>query len=186
PLLAGLWSVKERSAAPPAWLEVHRYRAFYLGVAAASAIAWFVPTPLIDHRTLSIVLFALLPLNAFVHFYDRILEWYRAKGLPFAVDHGYLVIFVCSTLLLNAFLLMAGGIVSAVYDAILIGGLLIGLALGAVYTGSARRGNLAPFDYTAGATTVLGMFFRHVLAAVRGADGSWFALERNFYRFVVR
>jgi multidrug efflux pump subunit AcrB len=187
PLLAGIWSVKERSTAPPAWLEVHRYPAFYIGVAVASLVAWFVPfVPFIDHRTLSIILFALLPLNAFVHFYDRALEWYRSKALPFAIAHGYLIIFVCGTLLINAVLLMGGGVVAAAFDAMLLIGLAIGLGLGALYRGSARAGKLAPIDYMAGTTSIPWMVVRHVVATVRGADGSYFALPRNFYRFVVR
>ena len=53
------------------------------------------------------MIIAVLLLNAFVQRYDRILNWYRSVGLPFALRHGLFVVYVCTVLLINALTLTA-------------------------------------------------------------------------------
>jgi multidrug efflux pump subunit AcrB len=185
PLLAGYWSVKQRSVAPPEWLAMLKLPWFYGGMAIAAVLLWFLPWTYT--HVLSIVVGALIPLCAFVNKYDAIVEAYRSKALPFAVAHGYFVIFVCGLLFVNAVLLMGGGIVAAVFDVIvLVVGLGSALILGKLYRRPFLAGKLAPFDYTQGVDSAIRLVLRHVQALVRGADGTSFAAIRNAYRFVVR
>ena len=46
-------------------------------------------------KVIGILIVAVLILNLFVHRYDAVLEAYRTKWLPFALEHGTFVIFTC-------------------------------------------------------------------------------------------
>jgi HAE1 family hydrophobic/amphiphilic exporter-1 len=111
PLLAAKWSVLNRSEAPPRWLRAlddRRVDIALLLLAAGMFVVgtitgWFLL------NAIGIFVAALLLLNAFVHRYEAILQLYRSKLLPFALQHGAFVVFVCVALLLNAMTLAAGG-----------------------------------------------------------------------------
>ncbi len=111
PLLAAKWSVLNRSEAPPRWLRAlddRRVDIALLLLAAGMFVVgtvtgWFLL------NAIGIFVAALLLLNAFVHRYEAILQLYRTKLLPFALQHGAFVVFVCVALLLNAMTLAAGG-----------------------------------------------------------------------------
>jgi HAE1 family hydrophobic/amphiphilic exporter-1 len=116
PLLAAKWSVLNRSEAPPAWvrlLDDRRVDAALLLLAAAMfAIGTFTGWFLLN--ALGIFVAALLLLNAFVHRYETVLQLYRTKFLPFALQHGAFVVFICLALLINALTLAAGGGVATI------------------------------------------------------------------------
>jgi multidrug efflux pump subunit AcrB len=185
PLLAGKWSVKERAAIPPAWLESVKSPKVYAVMAVAAAILWFLPWTYC--RVLAIILVALIALNAFVHGYDKIVRAYHIKLLPMAMRHGYFVVFVCFTLVLNAFFMLAGGIVSAGFDAMLIVGLVLGLGVGLFYRSGRRGGRLAPIDYMRDSRGLSDILMRHVRALTPArSGGARFAAQRNLYRFIAR
>jgi HAE1 family hydrophobic/amphiphilic exporter-1 len=153
PLLAAKWSVLNRSEAPPAWVRMLDHRSVDIGLllvaiamfAIGTVTGWFLL------NALGIFVAALLLLNAFVHRYDAILQLYRAKFLPFALQHGAFVVFVCVALLLNALTLAAGGGVSTiVMDVLLL--VVCGLAHGAGILlrrprAAARAGRVGPLRF---------------------------------------
>ncbi len=116
PMLAAYWSVVKRAEATPKWLLAldDRRVDIALLVAAVGLFAigrltgWFLL------NAIGIFVVALLLLNAFVHRYDRILEAYRTKMLPFALRHTPFIVFLCAALLLNALTLAAGGGIATV------------------------------------------------------------------------
>ncbi len=129
PLLAAKWSVLNRSEAPPKWLTALDSRkvdiAFVLvGVllfVAGNLTQWMIL------KAFGIFAIAVLVLNAFVHRYDWLLEQYRHKLLPFALEHGSFVVFVCLSLLLNAFSIIGGGGMATVtVNALLLVALVLG------------------------------------------------------------
>ncbi len=109
PLLAARWSVLHRSLAPPKWMESLRswkVSALLLGVAA---LTYFIPWPIKELRfVVPMMIVAVLLLNLFVQNYDRILSTYRTKWLPWALEHGLFVVWVCVVLVANAIALAAG------------------------------------------------------------------------------
>jgi multidrug efflux pump subunit AcrB len=143
PLLAAKWSVKQRSEASPKWLRaldsVFINLAFLFTAAAAFVVGTLLQVVLL--KVIGILILAVLILNLFVHRYDRLLETYRSRWLPYGLAHGKFVLFVCSVLLLNAFTLVAGaGTVSLVVDAVVIalaGGFHLGGMLARAKTTSA-------------------------------------------------
>jgi HAE1 family hydrophobic/amphiphilic exporter-1 len=120
PLLAAKWSVKKRSEATPAWLLVLDNWMVNVGLVIAAALAFALGTFLqvILLKVIGILIVAVLILNLFVHRYDALLEIYRTKWLPFALEHGSFVIFTCTLLLVNSLLLVGGGMTAAVVDAV--------------------------------------------------------------------
>ncbi|HEY8297468.1 MAG TPA: efflux RND transporter permease subunit [Candidatus Baltobacteraceae bacterium] len=110
PLLAARWSVIKRSEAPPKWLKALDNRLldailFTLSVVlfgVGTVTGWYLLS------TAGVFIVALLVLNAFVHRYDAVLGWYRHKALPFALEHGTFVVFVCAVLFFNALSLAMG------------------------------------------------------------------------------
>ncbi|MDP9024157.1 MAG: efflux RND transporter permease subunit, partial [Candidatus Eremiobacteraeota bacterium] len=135
PLLAAKWSVKKRSEATPKWLTALDNRLLDAGLFTA-AVAMFIAgniTGWFDLNTAGVFIVALLILNAFVHRYEMILTWYRNTALPFALEHGSFVVFVCSVLFFNAVsLAMGAGQATIGIDAVLFVGTLIfyGIAFG--------------------------------------------------------
>jgi HAE1 family hydrophobic/amphiphilic exporter-1 len=111
PLLAAKWSVLTRSEGTPAWLRFLDDRRVDLGLLLLAAAMFVVGTftGWFLLNALGIFVAALLLLNAFVHRYEAILQAYRTKFLPFALQHGAFVVFVCLALLLNSMALAAGG-----------------------------------------------------------------------------
>ncbi len=109
PLLAARWSVKERSQAKPKWLEALGTLKVNLALIAAAVVAYFIPWPLKELRDiLPIMIAAVLLLNFFVQRYDRILNWYRLKALPYGLEHGLFVVWVCAVLVINSLTLASG------------------------------------------------------------------------------
>jgi multidrug efflux pump subunit AcrB len=122
PLLAARWSVLQRSGAPPAWMEAlksWKVTAVLLGIAAVS---YFIPWPLKELRLIiPMMIVAVLLLNAFVQNYDRVLTAYRAKWLPWGLEHGLFVVWVCAVLVANAVsLAMGAGTTTLALDGFLI------------------------------------------------------------------
>ena len=130
PLLAAKWSVKKRSEATPAWLLALDNWIVNVGLILGAALAFALGTLLqvILLKVIGILIVALLILNLFVHRYDGILETYRSKWLPFALEHGTFVIFTCTLLLVNALALVGGGTNAAVIDAVWLLGLVLAYA----------------------------------------------------------
>ena len=109
PLLAARWSVKERSKARPKWLEALGSWKVNLALAVAAVLAYVVPLPIGEfHQIIPVMIAAVLILNFFVQRYDRILNWYRATALPYALQHGLFVVFVCAVLVINSLTLAMG------------------------------------------------------------------------------
>ncbi len=109
PLLAARWSVKERSKARPKWLEALASWKVNLALAVAAVLAYVVPLPIGEfHQIIPVMIAAVLILNFFVQRYDRILNWYRATALPYALQHGLFVVFVCAVLVINSLTLAMG------------------------------------------------------------------------------
>lgn len=185
PLLAGKWSVKQRAEQPPTWLESVKSPKTYAAMAVAALILWFLPWTYC--RVLAIIIVALIALNAFVHAYDHIVNLYHRTLLPMAMRHGYFVVFVCFTLVLNALFMAGGGVFSAIFDGLVLLVLLLGLLLGLAYKSQRRFEKLAPIDYMSGVRGVGGIVARHLAALTwrkisRARFGAW----RNGYRFLVR
>jgi multidrug efflux pump subunit AcrB len=123
PLLAAKWSVKQRSEAAPKWLAALDRAFVNVGFLVAAAAAFTVGTLLqiILLKVIGVLILAVLILNLFVHRYDAVLERYRTKLLPFALDHGMFVLFTCTVLLLNALTLaMGAGTTSITLDVIVL------------------------------------------------------------------
>ncbi len=129
PLLAAKWSVLNRSEAIPKWLRALDDRRVDIALLVVAAVlfaigtvtGWFIL------NAIGIFVAALLLLNAFVHRYESILQMYRAKLLPFALQHGAFVVFVCLSLLLLSLTLVAGGGMATVIMAVV---LLVVCAIG--------------------------------------------------------
>ena len=139
PLLAAKWSVKQRSEAAPKWLLVldNLFVNLAFVVTAASSFALGIIFQIILLKVIGILIVAVLILNLFVHRYDRILETYRTKWLPLALEHGTFVTFVCAILLVNALSLVGGGMNAIGIDAACLVGLVLVYAIALV---SAPRG----------------------------------------------
>ena len=136
PLLAAKWSVLQRSTGIPKWFDFLRNHTLNIGAAGAAVALWvagmvFPSTVNVTHL-LSIFLVALLILNGFVQRYDAIMNLYKTKLLPAALAHGYLVVFVCVLLIINAFSLMAGGKFGAMIDVGIIALYLLSLGMSAL------------------------------------------------------
>ncbi len=121
PLLAARWSVLRRSGASPAWfiaLDNRRLDA----VGAAVAVVTFGIGQVTGWHWLNlfaIFLAAAMLCNALVQRYDAILGFYRQKLLPWGLEHGTFVLFVCAVLFINALSLAAGaGQATFVVDAV--------------------------------------------------------------------
>jgi multidrug efflux pump subunit AcrB len=110
PLLAARWSVLQRSFAPPAWMEALKSWKITIGLLAAALATYVIPWPLKElHLIIPMMIVAVVLLNLFVQNYDRILNTYKTVWLPWALDHGLFVVWVCVVLVLNALSLAMGG-----------------------------------------------------------------------------
>jgi multidrug efflux pump subunit AcrB len=146
PLLAAKWSVKQRSEAAPQWLRALDSVFVNIGFVVAAAAAFIIGTLLqvILLKVIGVLILAVLILNIFVHRYDALLDTYRAKWLPFGLDHGMFVLFTCTVLLFNAFTLaMGAGMATVVLDA----GILVLVAAVHGVGLWVRRTRNAPFAY---------------------------------------
>jgi HAE1 family hydrophobic/amphiphilic exporter-1 len=122
PLLAAKWSVIKRSEAVPAWLRTLDDRRVDVALMLL-AVALFVIGTISGWfllNALGIFIAALLVLNAFVHRYNQVLEIYRARLLPLALQHGAFVVFVCTALLFLSLTLIAGGGMATIGVAVLL------------------------------------------------------------------
>lgn len=133
PLLAAKWSIVKGSEAKPAWLLALDDRRVDFAFVLAG-ILLFVAGDLTHWmwlKAFGIFAIAILVLNAFVHRYDGLLDVYRRKLLPFALEHGAFVFFVCLALFLNAVSIAAGGgMATFAVDAALLVLVLLGHAAG--------------------------------------------------------
>jgi multidrug efflux pump subunit AcrB len=122
PLLAAKWSVIKRSRTRPAWMDALATLKVNLMLCGAAVLAYFIPWPLPELREiLPIMIGAVLLLNLFVQRYERILTWYRTKALPYALEHGLFVVFVCTVLVLNSLTLaMGAGMTTVTLDVLIL------------------------------------------------------------------
>ncbi len=127
PLLAAKWSVLSRSEATPKWLLALDNFFLNISLLVAAAVSFLVGMLLQVAllKVVGILIVAVLILNLFVHRYDAVLEKYRAKWLPFGLEHGTFVIFTCSLLLVNALALVGGGMNALGIDAVWLVGLVV-------------------------------------------------------------
>ena len=109
PLLAAKWSVLQRSLGRPKWQEWLSSRIGIGSAIAAAVVAFLIPWPIKElSYVFPIMIFAALLLNFFDVHYDRVVNNFKTKWLPFALDHGLFVVYVCALLVFNA-LTLAGG-----------------------------------------------------------------------------
>ena len=109
PLLAAKWSVVKRSRTRPQWLDALSKPKVNLALCGVAVLTYFIPWPVAELRQiLPIMIAAVLVLNLFVQRYDRVLNWYRTKALPYALQHGLFVVFACTVLVLNSLTLAMG------------------------------------------------------------------------------
>ncbi len=142
PLLAAKWSVIRRSEAKPTWLLALDNRLVDAALLTFGIVSFAIGTVTgwYFFNILGVFIAALLLLNAFVHRYDWIVDTYRQRLLPFALQHGFFVVFVCAVLFLNAISLVAGGGLNSVgLDAGILILTLLCHVLGAVVRAVARR-----------------------------------------------
>ncbi|HTZ54935.1 MAG TPA: efflux RND transporter permease subunit [Candidatus Acidoferrum sp.] len=127
PLFAAKWSVKKRTEATPGWLRALDSAVVNLAFLVTAGLAFMLGAVLqiILLKVIGILILAVLMLNLFVHRYDTVLDAYRTKWLPFALEHGTFVIFTCSLLLVNALALVGGGMNALFID----GAWLVGLVV---------------------------------------------------------
>ncbi|MDE2481160.1 MAG: efflux RND transporter permease subunit [bacterium] len=140
PLLAAKWSVRERSEAKPAWLLALDDRRVDLAFVLVGALLFVAGhlTGWLWLKAFGIFAIAVLVLNAFVHRYEWLLEQYRQKLLPFALEHGSFVVFTCTVLLLNALAVVGGGQNAVGLDAAIL--ILLAVTYGAAWIVRRRRG----------------------------------------------
>jgi multidrug efflux pump subunit AcrB len=180
PLLAAKWSVLRRSEAMPQWmiaLGTWKTALVLLGVAV---IAYLIPWPLAELRmVIPIMIVAVIVLNLVALNEEKILQWYRARVLPYFLENGSFVVYLCVVLVVNALTLAAGA------GAATIGVNVIFVALAVVWhvvgAGLRRRFSEAQFAYrwsvpTNGASRVkrLAVFGWDMLANVLRAIVRWF------------
>ena len=109
PLLAAKWSVLKRSKARPAWMDTLGSLKVTLALCGAAVLAYFIPWPIAELRQiLPVMILAVLLLNHFVLRYEQVLTWYRTRALPYALQNGLFVVFVCAVLVLNSLTLAMG------------------------------------------------------------------------------
>jgi multidrug efflux pump subunit AcrB len=109
PLLAARWSVLKRSKGQPAWMDTLGSLKASLILAGGAVLAYFIPWPMGELRyILPIMIGALMLLNFLVLRYERILTWYRTRALPYALEHGLFVVWVCVVLVINSLTLAMG------------------------------------------------------------------------------
>ena len=145
PLLAAKWSVKKRTEAPPKWVAALDNRIVDITLLGV-AIALFVVGNITQWYLISsagVFIAALLVLNAFVHRYENVLNAYRNKALPWALQHGYFVVFTCLVLFLNAIALVGSGTNAIFLDLIIVAICGIGHLAGLVLRKTVQ-GSLAP------------------------------------------
>jgi multidrug efflux pump subunit AcrB len=197
PLLAAKWSVVERSPVAPKWMEALGSLKVMLWLVAGAAASALIPWPMPELRAvLPIMVGAVLVLNLFVHHYDSIVTWYRTKALPYALEHGLFVVFVCAVLVINALTLAAGaGKATIGVDVIFLAAAAIVHGIGAIVRrrvaanqlayryGAARNGHsgrerLAGFIGTSSSNAMRGVarYFYQVGRGGRGLTLATFAL----------
>ncbi|HZZ00921.1 MAG TPA: efflux RND transporter permease subunit [Candidatus Baltobacteraceae bacterium] len=122
PLLAAKWSVLERSTAPPRWMTAMNSWKTQIQLLVVAAVLAVIPWPLPELRAiLPIMIVAVLLLNAVVQRYDAIVNWYKSRALPYALENGSFVVFVCGVLVINALTLAAGaGMATVVINGIIL------------------------------------------------------------------
>lgn len=109
PLLAARWSVLKRSKGQPAWMRALGSLKVSLALVGAGIVAYFIPWPISELRfVLPIMIGAVMVLNFLVLRYERILTWYRTRALPYALEHGLFVVWVCVVLVINSLTLASG------------------------------------------------------------------------------
>lgn len=142
PLLAARWSMRNRSEAEPRWVRALDNRvldAVLLVVAAAlwvggSLTGWFLM------NILAVFIVALLILNFIVHRYDLMTRVYKETLLPFGLEHGTFVVFVCVVLLVNALALVGNGRNAIVIDAVIVAGTALFYAIAWIMRRTRRAG----------------------------------------------
>jgi len=142
PLLAAKWSVIRRSEAKPKWLLALDNRLVDASLLTVGIVSFGVGTVTgwYFFNILGVFIAALLLLNAFVHRYEWVVDTYRQRLLPFALQHGLFVVFLCVVLFLNAVSLVAGGGLNSVgLDAGILMLTLLFHALGAIVRAAGRR-----------------------------------------------
>ena len=127
PLLAAKWSMRNRSEAEPKWVRALDNRvldAVLMTVAVGlwiggSLTGWFLM------NILAVFIVALLILNFIVHRYDLMTRVYKEKLLPFGLEHGTFVVFICAVLMVNALALVGNGRNAIPIDAVIVLGTAI-------------------------------------------------------------
>jgi multidrug efflux pump subunit AcrB len=145
PLLAAKWSVLQRSEAPPKWLAALGSWKVNLALAVAAVLSAVIPWPLPELRAiLPIMIVATLLLNAFVQRYDAIVGWYKGVALPFALEHGLFVVYVCAVLVVNSLSLAAGaGKATIGVNAVILALVLVAHAIGWLMRARIAKSKLA-------------------------------------------
>lgn len=178
PLLAGRWSVKQRSTAQPTWLNFFGKTAVNVGLVALAAVLWF--TPWVYAHVIGVFIVAVVILNVFVRHYDTTLTWYRTKALPFGLTHGFFVVFVCAVLFVNSVLLLGGGKTASMFDMGILAVLAVGLIAGFILRLTFRNQRWGARHSAATGGGMVGGLIRWALDSVANL---WFGFWRSVRGF---
>ncbi len=180
PLLAARWSVKDRSLAPPRWLDAFKGWKLYAALAVIAVASYFMPWPIKDLQlVIPMMIAATMFLGWFVvKCYDPVLAWYRTRGLPWALDHGLFVVWFCAVLVFNSLTLaMGAGTTTIGFDVFLIVLAAIWHLTGLFVRARISPGRLTPRWSVSAKSNPLGMrvsyLFEAPLNGVRML-GTWF------------
>jgi multidrug efflux pump subunit AcrB len=109
PLLAAKWSVLRRSKAMPEWMVALGSWKVALSLLGVAALAYLIPWPLAELRmVIPIMIVAVIVLNLVALREEAILGWYRTRVLPYFLEHGLFVVYLCAVLVVNSLTLAAG------------------------------------------------------------------------------
>jgi HAE1 family hydrophobic/amphiphilic exporter-1 len=177
PLLAARWSAVSRSEAKPKWLLALDNRMLDAALFTAAVVMFIVGnfTGWFLLNVFGVFIVALLILNAIVHRYDAILDVYRNTLLPWALEHGSFVVFVCTLLFLNAIsLVMGAGMASIAINAVVLIGTLACYGIAALLRarGKSLRGlsSLGANRRLAAVTLVLPVILAGAMFALGGVS----------------
>ena len=145
PLLAAKWSMKKRSEGDPKWVRALDNRVLDIVLLGVSVLLWVAGTMTtwFLFNIAAVFIVALLVLNFVVHRYETFTRYYRNTLLPFALEHGKFVVFVCTVLLVNALALVGSGTKAIWIDLIILAVMTV-LYLVALVLRAGRRSNGAP------------------------------------------
>ncbi|HEY9179292.1 MAG TPA: efflux RND transporter permease subunit [Candidatus Baltobacteraceae bacterium] len=185
PLLAAKWSMRKRSEAEPKWVRALDNRMLDAVLLVGAIALWIggTYTGWFLMNILAVFIVALLVLNFIVHRYDLMTRVYRDTLLPFGLQHGTFVVFVCAVLLVNALALVGNGANAIVIDAVIVAATAICYAVAWIMRrrrkpvrGFASLGTYRPLTIT---TLVFPLVVGLVMATLGGISFDFFPSQQT-------